>query len=159
MQFKHNLPIAIWCLATFMDAVVLAFVALFLKDGPFSEPLFNWAFALGLLVIAYMIGSHAFSKPCVRLTLEASGIRLRLRYPLTAQTLNYRLDQLQAARLVETKDSEGDPYFTFCITFADGRIIELAEGSRDVSEPVLTEFTTALRAVGAGIAPSTETAL
>ncbi|MDD2723216.1 MAG: hypothetical protein PHH59_04225 [Methylovulum sp.] len=145
MEFKHNLPIAIWVLATFMITVALAIASLSFGGDPNIDPMFKAVSALALLTLAAMIGSYAYSKPCVSLWLEATGIRLVLRYPLKILRLDYRHDQVRDMRLVESKDSEGDPHFTTRITMADGRDIELAEGSREKCGPVLAQFATALR--------------
>ncbi|GEM_PF-1177031 len=145
MKFKHNLPIAIWVLATFMIAVALALASLSLGGDPTIDPMFKAVSALVLLTLASMIGSYAYSKPCVSLWLEATGIWLVLRYPLKTLRLNYRHDQVRDMRLVESKDSEGDPHFTARLTLTDGRDIELAEGSHEKCEPVLAQFATALR--------------
>jgi len=126
-----------------MIAVLLAFTWLFLTQGPL-EPVLNSALATGLLAIASIIGSYAFSKPGVNLSMKTDGIHLSLRYPLKTERLHYHYTQIKAMRLVESKDSEGDPHFTTRITMADDRDIDLAEGSRDNCGAVLAQFSTAL---------------
>ena len=144
MKFKHNLPFTIWILATLMIAVLLALAWLFLSQGPLAEPVLNITIAIGLLTIATIAGSAAYSKPCVALSLGNDELQLSLRYPLTTQRLNYHREQIKSVRLVESKDSEGDPHFVTKITFTDNREIDLAEGSREICEPVLAELTSAL---------------
>lgn len=84
---------------------------------------------------------YVFSKPMIHVTIEPERILILNRYPFKKQEFIYGPEDILSAEVIESKDSEGDVYFTTRIQFNDGRETELSEGySRDICEQTLKSF-------------------
>ena len=104
-----------------------------------------WAAGLG--VAWYLTGI-----PCVEAGLDASGsVHILRRYPFRTESQTIDAADLAGAALVETKDSEGDLYYSIRLTTTDGMQMDVAQSpDRSICETALNRFNAALRASAAG---------
>lgn len=104
-----------------------------------------WAAGLG--AAWYLMGI-----PCIEARVDASGcVHILRRYPLRTESQIIHTADLAGAALVETKDSEGDLYYSIRLTTADGMQMDVAQSpDRAICEAALSRFNAALRASAAG---------
>jgi hypothetical protein len=112
--FANYKPAFGWVIASFclLMAIVLSFIVY--RDGPPTgySPLsvsiilvFLWAFVLGG-------AAYAFHFPCVVVCITSDNrLRIVLQYPFSRQTNDMPPSAVKQISIIETKDSEGDPYF------------------------------------------------
>ncbi|WP_345530892.1 hypothetical protein [Viridibacterium curvum] len=92
------------------------------------------------------MASHFLAVPCVKAEGDHAGsfhIERRWLFRRGSQTLQRQ--DIASAELVETKDSEGAPYFSVRAAVTAGWSVEIAEGSDKAQcEQVLKDFEAAL---------------
>jgi hypothetical protein len=73
---------------------------------------------------------HLWSKPCVNVAVKPEGtVVITRRYPFSKDLRTISTSMLHAAKVQESTDSEGDPYFECLLTLTDGSAVTIAEGS------------------------------
>ena len=153
MKFRNQMALFGWGFSACFLAACLAFTYLTARDGLSAsaakagmQPLM----LLGLLTIFWMGGmgllSYTSSKPCVEVDVLPDGsLRLAKRFPLRREERLVLPDEPRAARVVQDRDDEGNPYFYTRITTPDGWSIDLAEGhDRARCERALSRLAAAL---------------
>jgi hypothetical protein len=130
-EFRNDKAVFFWAFTAFFDAGVAAMAFLFWRDGLPA----NYAPWLSVSALILFIGA------AVMLTIIASGkcrtsvqvltdgrAQFLWRYPWRTVTHTCSRLQVTPAVLVESRDSEGEPYFRAQVSLHNGLIAELAEG-------------------------------
>lgn len=128
--FANYKPAFGWFLTSccLLMAAVISFI--FYKDGPpagFSPLSFRimlflfWSFVVGG-------ATYAFNIPCVIIffTPEAR-LRVVMQYPFSKQTNEVSPSSIKQVTIVETKDSDGDPYFLSRVNIDNGMRFDFYE--------------------------------
>ena len=100
-----------------------------------------WAAGFG--AARYLMGI-----PCVEARVDASGsVHILRRYPFRKESQTIHAADLAGVELVETKDSEGDLYYSIRLATSDGMQIDVAQSpDRTICETALNSFKAALAA-------------
>lgn len=147
MKMRNNKAVGYWGIATAFLAVLIAMSYVLLRDGAPEGYPESLVMGLFLLFWAGGIGAagYAYSHPRVEATVEPGTVRVVRRYPLRTRRDVYGPGDLGEARVVETKDSDGDPYFVLRLSTLSGDTIDLAEGhSREECDAALAGLEEAL---------------
>lgn len=131
MTFRNNTAAFAWGMAAVFMLMLLVMSYVLVRDGPpqgysmlasIGVAAFFWIGGLGLS--AYAIGKH-----CSRVTVlpDATVLVIR-RYPFRAVIQKIARAELRRAKVLESKDDEGSPYFRAGVAVTDGTSFELAEG-------------------------------
>jgi hypothetical protein len=117
--FKNCKPAFAWGIALFCVFVAAAMTFLFLTKGPPDGYTPQTMTTILAVIWVFLLGgtSYAFSQPCTLLTVpQCKTIRVVLLYPFGRQVHHFLKSETKPALLVETKDSEGDPYYKAAFT-------------------------------------------
>ena len=72
---------------------------------------------------------------------EPGAVRVVRRYPFRTRRDTYGANELGEARVVESRDSDGDPYFVVRLSTLSGDTIDLAEDhSQEACDAALAEL-------------------
>lgn len=147
MTFSNRSAVFIWGFSLAWWLMLLAMSWVFVRDGApdgYSPELVLLIMAIfwlgGLGLIAFVAG-----KPCYLVKVIAGeGIQVTWRYPFKVVQHYVTIDQITLPSVVESTDSEGDPYF-YARLKLDGLVVDLAEGNdRKACELVCEQFAKAL---------------
>lgn len=146
--FRNHKALFLWGFA----AVFMTFVGLMtwvlIRDGapagyslPFMVAVFAVFWLAGLALVGYVAQA-----PCIEVRARShADIVIRWRYPLRRVERRLLRRDATPARMVEGKDSDGDPYFHAQIDLPDGTTVDLWEGhDRDHAEAVCARYNQAL---------------
>lgn len=130
--FQNRRAAFLWGFAALWLGLLAAMTWVTVRDGPpdgysvhatLVVGAFFWLFGLGLL-------SFIAEKPCYRLSIRGDGqVELRWRYPFHARRKTLSLAQLMPAEVIDTRDSEGDPYFLARVRSHEGDVVHIAESA------------------------------
>lgn len=163
MKHTNNVARWAWAFSALFLLMCAAFTYVLIRDGaagiPIDPPRIPDAYppwVLPAVLLAFWavgvgLAKHLTGIPCVEVQVDALGsVRIRRRYPFRSETQTVLPEDLTAVEIVESKDSDGDPYFSVRLTTAGGRSVDMAESSdRRACESVLADVRRAL----AGLAP------
>lgn len=133
MVIRNNNAAWLW-LSALMLVVVLGVmtVGVFRAGGAKAYPLsvlipvgaLFWLGGVALL-------AHVAGRACWQVVRHADGnISVTWRYPFRTTTRRFPSAALSPAQLVDSRDTEGAPYYCVRLTLPDGEVIHLAEGRR-----------------------------
>lgn len=109
-------------------------------------PWFLPALVLVFWCVGVAVAVHASRKPCVTVRLpQDRSVIVTTRFPFRVFVSSYVPRDISPAAVIESEDSEGQPYFRVEAGLPDGRRIDIAEGhSRPHCEATCERFNKAL---------------
>jgi hypothetical protein len=147
MVFRNYKAAFLWgFMAIFMSLVALMTWVLF-RDLSKSQSHGVWqSVIMGVFWIAGLgFSAFAASQPCVKVVVAHGFVRIVHRYPFSRLEHELPYDRAKPAQIVESRDSEGDPYFSARAGMVDGLPIDLFEShSRGKCEAVCVEYNAAV---------------
>ncbi len=142
------------CKAAFLwgfMAVFITFVALMtwvlFRDLSNSKSHGFWQAAIMGVFWVAGLGFSAFAarRPCVSVAVQAGTVRIVHRYPFSREQREVLPGEFESARIVESRDSDGDPYFHARACLNDGSYVDLFESqNRERCEAVCERFNAAV---------------
>jgi hypothetical protein len=147
--FRNRMAAFLWCFCAVWLAMLGAMTWVLLRDGAPAGT--SPALVHGGFVLFWLAGAGgaawAASRPCFRAQVDpAGGVELIWRYPHRAVRRSLPPGSVGPATVVESEDSEGDPYFHARVEAPGGSSFDLAEGhDRERCERACERFNDALR--------------
>lgn len=146
--FHNRSALFLWVFMVCWMAMLVAFTGLFLRDGaPAGTPPWLMVGVLGLFWVAGIsITAWATSKSLVRVEVRSRGrVHIRERYPLRVVERQFVARDQVRAELVESTDSDGDPYFHARLVVGGKPQLDVWEGhDRSHAEAEVRRFNAAL---------------
>jgi hypothetical protein len=133
--------------ALWLAMLALMTWVLFTKGPPEGYSMPVTAMIMGVFWIAGAgLAAYVAAKPCIRVRVGRGGrVEIVHRYPLRRVRRTVPASQVGAATVVESKDSDGDPYFHARITLDGSAPVDIAEGhDRAACERVCERFNRAI---------------
>ena len=133
-------------MAVFMTFVALMTWVLF-RDLSASKSHGFWqAVIMGVFWIAGLgFSAFAAGRPCVSVTVQPGSVRVIHQFPFSRQQRDVTYGELASAQVMDSRDSEGDPYFHARTRLKDGACVDLFEShSREKCETVCAKFNEAV---------------
>ena len=154
MKIRNNIALFGWGMSTVFLVFCGLFTYLVFRDGagniqinpPCNTNVYAPWFIQLILAVFWLAGIgvafHQWSKPCVRVAVHSDDtVVVTRRYPFSKDQRTITTSMLHQAKVHESTDSEGDPYFECLLTLPDGSSVTLAEGSvREQCELVCERF-------------------
>ena len=146
--FRNRLAALLWGFAAVWLTMLVAMTHVVLRDGPpegFSPPILSVVMALfwvaGIGLVAFVA-----TKPCFIVTVEQGGrVSATWRYPHKVVRKELPAASVLPATVIDSRDSDGDPYFYARVNTIDGEIIDITEGHSQVNcERACERFNSAL---------------
>jgi len=149
MTFRNCIAAFSWGITAVFMLVVVAMTCVLLRDGAPSgySPLLMVG-VLGLFWLAGLgVAAHVARQPCVRVTVHPEGhMTITWRYPVWMVTRDVPPAEVPPAAVVESRDSDGDPYFHAQVVLTDGTPVDLTEGhDREACRAACDRFNAAVR--------------
>ena len=158
MKIRNNIALFGWVMSTVFLTFCGLFTYLVLRDGagniqinpPENMNVFAPWFIQLILGTFWLTGIgvafYQWHKPCVSVAVQPDGtVIVTRRYPFSKDRRNIPSSVLHAAKVRESEDSEGDPYFECLLTLTDGSTVTIAEGSvREQCDLACARFNTAI---------------
>jgi hypothetical protein len=143
LTIRNNTAAWLWGIGVGFWVVLILLTWVLLVQGPPEDT--NPAVIRIIFGVFWLFGigatRYVFSKPMIHVTIEPERILILNRYPFKKQEFIYGPKDISSAEVIESKDSEGDDYFTTRVQFKDGRETQLSEGhSREICEQTLKSF-------------------
>lgn len=151
--FRDTIAVVIWAFTALWLCGVGAMVYLLWRDGvPDTEP--RWLVYVLVpmfLLVAPLLARFACTQACTLVRVHADGVvEVTQRFPHRVLRGRFPQSQLAPAELLETRDSDGDPYF-YC-QLALGHPfpgpVTLAQGGRAHCVAAQSRFNAAIRQAG-----------
>lgn len=147
--FQNRIALFLWGFAAVWLTILVAMTYVVLRDGPpdgSSVPMVVlvmsafWICGIGL-------GGFIATKPCFFVTVDqGTSVTATWRYPHKVVRKVLRATSVKPAAVINSRDSEGDPYFYARVISIDGESIDIAEGhNRSVCEQACERFNLALQ--------------
>ncbi len=151
--FRNYKAVFGWGFTAIFVLLVVAMTYVFLRDGPpdgYSQPLVAALLALFWLFALAAFG-YAASRPCVTVSVSSTGdVRVIRRYLFRRAEHIFPRAEIEPARIVESRDDDGEPYFYARAKLSDAQPVDLFEGhDRESCKAICERFNSAL-----AIAPS-----
>ncbi|MBK8323497.1 MAG: hypothetical protein IPL06_12335 [Betaproteobacteria bacterium] len=150
-EFRNRIPSFLWGFAVAWYALVAAFTWIVWRQGPPQDAAPSVIYgALALFWFAgIVIASMALAAPCIRVVVRPWRVEVQSRYPFRTVQESFRPADLSPAEVVDSVDSDGDPYFCVTVRAKGDRAFTLEEGHhRPACESTARRFNRA-----AGLAP------
>jgi hypothetical protein len=131
LTFRHRIALFEWSFSAVFVFIVALFTYVLVRDGaPSGYSLEFMLFVMGCFWLGgIVLLEYASSRACVEVICRgAAGIAIRWRYPFKSVARVARRSEVLPASVVESQDSEGDPYFHARVCLSDGTIVDIAEG-------------------------------
>lgn len=121
----------VWGFSIVWLSMLSAMTLVVYRDGP--PPSTSLEITLAVFVFFWLGGIglalFAASKHCFYLKLDDENrVFATWRYPFHVVRRSYKKDDLRAAEVVASQDSEGDAYYFARVPSSDGMVLDLAEG-------------------------------
>ena len=135
---------AIWAFTLVWLGMLCAMSYVFYRDGVPEG--YSHAVTTGVLAIFWIAGfglaAFAASKPCFLVTInDRQAVTAVWRYPHRRVHKDFHRQQLRPAQVIDSRDSDDDPYYFARVHTSDGKSIDLAEGhSRITCETACARF-------------------
>lgn len=129
-DFHNRTPAFLWGFALFWYAMVMAFTWLVYAQGPpegVAPSVIYGALAL-FWFAGIVIVSMALAAPSVRVVVRARRVLVASRYPFRTVRESFRPAELEPAEVIDSVDSDGDPYFCVTVRARGDRAFTLEEG-------------------------------
>jgi hypothetical protein len=147
--FQNRIALFLWGFAAVWLTILVAMTYVVLRDGP---PAGSSVPVVVLVMSAFWIcgiglGAFISTKPCFFVTVDrSSSVTATWRYPHKVVRKVLRAASIKPATVVNSQDSEGDPYFYARVVSLGGEAIDIAEGhNRSVCEQACERFNLALQ--------------
>ncbi len=143
--YRNTISAVIWAFVGLWVCGVLSMTYLLWRDGTPNgdSPWFVGAVVATFWLFAIFFIRFAASRPCTWVRIDANGrIQIVQRYPHRAIRGEFSPTEIGDATLVETTDSDGDPYFIcqLAVGYPFLEPVRIAEGGREHCEQIRTEF-------------------
>ncbi len=153
--YHNNVAAVLWLFMGLWVCGVLVMSYLLWRDGPpagestwFVSAVLATFWGFAIIAVRFVA-----SRPCTRVRIGANGrISILQRYPHRAVHGEFSPTQIGSAVLVETTDSDGDPYFIcqLAIGHPFNEPIRIAEGGREHCARIQAEFDAKVAASAVG---------
>ena len=129
IAFSNNTPVFGWAFMGVWLAMLSVFTWLYVRDGGFPDthPLFGLGFLALFWVSGIGCSSYCFRQPRIHLAVEGMEVVVRESLPWQSREERFSVKHLAPPKIVEEKDSDGDPYFFCRITTPKGRVVAFSE--------------------------------
>lgn len=131
MTFRNNLAVYLWGFSGFFLLFVVAMTYVLIRDGAPSgfPPIILTATMAIFWMGAVGFALFASSKHCLRVkVLPDSRVSITWRFPFRKEEKTVSRAEIAPARVFESTDDEGVPYFHVHAPLHDGTTINIAEG-------------------------------
>jgi len=149
--FQNRLAAFLWGFAAIWLTGLLAMTYLVLRDGPPDGTSVSTVVIVMALFWIGAIGLAAYvsTKPCVSVTVKQGNyVSATWRYPHKVVRKLLPAASLLPAVVIDSRDSDGDPYFYARVNTVGGEPIDITEGhSRVACEQTCERFNSALHPV------------
>lgn len=128
--------------------MLCAFTWIMLRDGPPpQQPQLSVAALALFWLVGIPVAAQIFAKPIVHVRARGRGrVSIRKRYLIGSVEQEISLRGTEEIRVVESKDSDGDPYFHARLRIDGGGELDIWEGhDRALAEAAVARFRQALR--------------
>ena len=146
--FQNRLAAFLWGFAAVWLTMLLAMTYVVLRDGP---PAGSSAQTIAIVMTLFWIagiglGAYVSTKPCFFFTVEqGSRVSATWRYPHKVVRKVLPAASVLPASVIDSQDTDGDPYFYARVNTIDGEPIDIAEGhSQVVCEQACERFNSVL---------------
>lgn len=158
LKFRNRSAVFGWGFMACFLIICAMFTYLLVREGPGNiainppenmNPYPPWVLPVVNLVF-WMAGiaaaAHFWRIPCQVVEVQPDrSVVVTSRYPFGSERRHIPNDRLRPARVLESHDSEGDPYFECKLSDVDGFSATIAENSsREYCESVCDEFNEAI---------------
>lgn len=153
--FHNRMAWALWIFMAIWMAFLIAMTWVVVRDGPPDGQ--SWTTMGAVLAFFWLGGSGATAWACrfrlLRVDVADSGaLDISWRSPYKSERRRVEARDVPPAVVVDSKDSDGDPYFICRVTLADGTALDLAEShGRTEIEAAVARFNAVAGRVGAGV--------
>lgn len=141
MKLRNNIAAFGWGLSAAFLLICTMFTYILIRDGssnisiygPDTLEIYPVWFMPMVVAVFWLVGVgfaiYVARKPCTAIEVRHDkSVLVLTRYPLTKSVCNFSARDLSAAQVVESTDSDGDPYFRVAVTGPNGFSICIAEG-------------------------------
>ena len=147
-DFRNRTAAFGWGFMIIWLAMLCAFTWIMVRDGPPpQQPLLSVAALLLFWLVGIPVAAQLFAKPILLVRVRGRGrVSIRKRYLIGS--VEHEIGQRGSAeiRLVESSDSDGDPYFHARLRIDGGHELDIWEGhDRAQAESAVARFRQALR--------------
>lgn len=147
-RFRDRSAVFGWVFMAIWLAMLSAFTALFLRDGPppDTSPQLMFAALAAFWILGLPAAAHIFSKPVIEVLVQHGGsVILRKRRLLRRTERRFGPRAQLRASLVEARDSDGDPYFHARLLASGETEVDLWSGhSREQAQAEVARFNAAV---------------
>jgi hypothetical protein len=148
VTFQNRLAGFLWGFAAVWLTMLLAMTYVVLRDGPpegSSAPTVVIVMAL-FWIGGIGLGAFVSTKPCIFVTIEqGNSVSATWRYPHKVVRRVLPAASVLPAAVIDSRDSDGDPYFYARANTIDGEPIDITEGhSQKDCEQACERFNSAL---------------
>ncbi|MGE3831003.1 MAG: hypothetical protein AB7F76_08435 [Parvibaculaceae bacterium] len=128
-SFRNNMAIVAWVFMAIWDLGLLLMTWAFIRDGGFHQ--FNPLVEHGILGLFWIFGAMGtaacFGRSRVHVAVDNGEITVRERWLLGSRIERFPVGSAGLPRVVQQRDSDGDPYFQCIFTTPVGRDIIVKE--------------------------------
>jgi hypothetical protein len=128
-RFRNNMAIAAWIFMGLWDLGLLLMTYAFIRDGGFHQ--FSPPVEAGIVGLFWIFGAMGtaacFGRPRVHVAIDKGEVAVRERWLLGSRVERFPVGSVSPPRLVQQRDSDGDPYFQCVFTTPAGRDIIVKE--------------------------------
>ncbi len=132
-RFHNRVAALLWGFAAVFRLFVGAMSFVLIFDGVppgFREDMVA-VIMFGFWVAGLAFAQYAANRPCVRVSINAdASATIRWTYPFSRTERVVPFSEIVAVDLVDSHDSDGEPYFYSRVRLQDGITIDIAEGHR-----------------------------
>ncbi|MBK8070266.1 MAG: hypothetical protein IPK27_22450 [Rhodanobacteraceae bacterium] len=147
-EFRNRTAVFGWGFMIAWLAMLCAFTWILLRDGPPpQQPLLTVAVLALFWLVGVPVSLQMFARPIVHVRVHGRGrVSIRKRNLFGSMTQEIGPRGMADVRVVESTDSDGDPYFHARLRIGDGIELDLWEGhQRPQAEAEVARFQQALR--------------
>ena len=128
-EFRNDKAVFLWGFMLVWLAMLAIMTYVAARDGVPQTGRWTWPILALFWLTGIAAARWAATFARVRVTLVAAGVIVCERFPFSTIEKRYRSRDLTAPRVEETKDSDGDPYYTCVLELPGGHAVTVAEGS------------------------------
>ncbi|MCB0364459.1 MAG: hypothetical protein H6624_03625 [Bdellovibrionaceae bacterium] len=146
MKIANRVPLFAQIFMALWMGLLALFTYVFYRDGGFpgQEP-----FAVSLLFVFWVFGlggcGWAFSQPLITVVVDSKGVTIFRRHLWWVEARRASVQEVAVSDVIETTDSEGDPYFKCTIALqGDGPLVFVEAHDRQRVESRRLELITSL---------------
>lgn len=158
MKIRNDIAAFGWIFSAVFLLMCLLFTYILIRDGtsniqiyPSDIPEYYPPWVMPLVLAAFWLagiglGNYVASNPCIAIEVQQDkSVVVVNRYPFRRVVRHIKDRDLSPAHVIESTDSDGDPYFRVIVGGPDGFTVCLAEGhDRGRCASVCAEFNDAI---------------